>query len=58
MVVLGLEPGDPVAGEDVLPELGQVELLRLLPVNPLLVGQGLGFPLFPRCLLFHEISRM
>jgi hypothetical protein len=56
MVILGLQAGDAVAVEDVFSELGQVELLRLLPVNTLLVGQRLGFSLFPHGLLFHEIS--
>ena len=37
VVVLGLEASDAVAVEDVLAELGQVELFRLLPVNALFV---------------------
>ena len=58
VVVLCLQPRDPIAVEDVLPELGEVELLRLLPVHLLLGGEGLGLPLLPGGLLFHKVSKI
>ena len=58
-VYVYLEPGEPVAVEDVLPELAEVELLRLGALLPPLPRRGrLALrPLRAASLLLHEVAR-
>ena len=55
VVVLRLQSRDPVRVEDVLAELLQVELLRLLTIHFRFLDRSVPLPLLPARLLLHEV---